>query len=598
MAKTITFEQQEIKKLFGNFYKIPDYQREYVWQEENVSQLLNDIYDNFDHNPKAEYYLGSIVVCKGKEDTTKFEVIDGQQRLITLSLMINNFLKLSTDSSTLNRLLYDETINLDGKVIRSPKVEIHYEGKNVFYDLCNNLLPEDEIDLKSIEGLPGKTIFDAHKTIRLFFEQNFKGNETEKRNRFMGYFLNNVILIQIETPEIGNALKIFETINQRGVSLDHVDLLKNLLFQHVSRSDFQKLKEEWQKFKESITGHQKSEKPLRFLRYFIMSNYEIDKDDKGDKILREDEIYSWLVKNEKRLNYKADTFSFVRRIQENAEFYMDVIKHRHNDQANVNLENIYNLVGSGFKQHFILLLSAKSLKPEQFDHLLKQLETLLFYYNITKEPPRDVEKRFASWTEEIRKIKSNQDLNDFIQNQIQADLDSRSRSYEINFKSLRYSSMQKYKLKYLLAKLSQYVEIQRTGDESDRSIMPYLRQSIHIEHILPEDPTSEIIKDFSKGNKTEYLDYVTRLGNLTLLEATINTSIQRDYFASKVKEYPKSNIYLTKSIAKLENVGSNTSINRINSQLSSFTKWGKSEIEKRHNMLLELSRNVWKTETL
>jgi len=487
---------------------------------------------------------------------------------------------------------------LDGKIIRSPKVEIQYEGKNVFYDLCDNTRPEDEIDLKSIEGLPGKTIFDAHKAIRLFFEQNFKESEVEKRNRFIGYFLNSVILIQIETPEIGNALKIFETINQRGVSLDHVDLLKNLLFQHVSRNDFQKLKDEWQKFKESITGQQKKEKPLRFLRYFIMSNYEIDKDDKGDKILREDEIYSWLVKNENRLNYKADTFSFVRRIQENAKFYMDVIKHRHNDDSNVNLENIYNLVGSGFKQHFILLLSAKSLKPDQLDHLLKQLETLLFYYNITKEPPRDVEKRFASWTESIRKIKSDQDLNDFIQNQMQADLDGRSRSYEINFKSLRYSSMQKYKLKYLLAKLSQYVEAQRIGDETDRSISQYLKSSIHIEHILPDDPTPEIIKDFSKGNRTEYFDYATRLGNLTLLEATINTSIQRDFFSSKVKEYSKSGIHLTKSISKLENVGNNTSVNRINSQLISFTKWGKSEIEQRHDLLLELSKKVWTIEPI
>ncbi len=597
MSNTITFNQYALQKLFVNFFRIPDYQREFVWQEGHVTQLINDIYESFSSNPKAEYFLGSIVVCKSKEASHIFEVIDGQQRLITLSLIINNLKRLQKSSPALHKLLYDETIDAEGKTVPSYKVEIQYEGKNVFYDLCEHE-NDDELDLKMVEGLPGKTIFEAHKTIHFLFEEYFKKDDTELRDKFVGYFLNNVVLIQIETPEIGNALKIFETINERGVSLDQVDLLKNLLFQHVSRQEFPKLKIEWDKFKTSLTGQKIQEKPLRFLRYYTMANYEIEKDDKGDRILREDQLYTWLTKNERKVNYKSDTFAFIRRMQESATFYMDLIRSRYHNVESTNLENINNLVGSGFKQHFILLLSAKGLKPEQFNHLLAQLETLLFYYNITKEAPRDVEKKFSAWTEEIRKVKTNKNLNEFIENRMKTDIENRSRLFELNFMSLRFSSMQKYKLKYLLAKIAQHIDAMRMGDDENRSIDQYLKQSIHIEHILPEDPAPELVQDFSDGNKTEYNDYMTRLGNLTLLEKPINESVQRDFFDIKRAEYKKSNIYLTKSIAILERVGKNTSINRTNEYLTSFDKWNKESIQKRQQLLLNLANEVWQVKPI
>ncbi|MGO9396186.1 MAG: DUF262 domain-containing protein [Desulfobaccales bacterium] len=62
---------------------MPAYQREYVWKEKEVIQLLEDIYDAFSNNPESEYFLGSLVVCKSRAEA-KLEVIDGQQRLITL----------------------------------------------------------------------------------------------------------------------------------------------------------------------------------------------------------------------------------------------------------------------------------------------------------------------------------------------------------------------------------------------------------------------------------------------------------------------------------------------------------------------------------
>ena len=107
----------------------------------------------------------------------------------------------------------------------------------------------------------------------------------------MGVLATNVVFIQIST-DVSSALKIFETINERGIGLKPMDLLKNLLFTQVGQKEFTKLKDEWKK----ITGplEKNKEKPLRFLRYFLMANFRI-KNKRSDSVVREDEIYEWFV---------------------------------------------------------------------------------------------------------------------------------------------------------------------------------------------------------------------------------------------------------------------------------------------------------------
>ena len=80
------------------------------------------------------------------------------------------------------------------------------------------------------------------------------------------------MFIQIST-DVSSALKIFETINERGVGLNPMDLLKNLLFTQVKPEEFTRLKAEWKKITAPLERHK--EKPLRFLRYFIMANYDL-----------------------------------------------------------------------------------------------------------------------------------------------------------------------------------------------------------------------------------------------------------------------------------------------------------------------------------
>src|SRR5205814_1336612 len=119
----------------------------------------------------------------------------------------------------------------------------------------------------------------------------------------------------------------------------------------------------------------------------------------------------------------------------------------------------------------------------------------------------------------------------------------------------------------------------------------YLDKKVHVEHIFPNTPTELLKAEFDKP--LEYGDYKERLGNLTLLEMSINTSIQQNFFPFKALEYQKSNFLLTKTIGAPFTVGVNTQPNRATAALLSWKKWDSEAINARQAGLVQLAWQVW-----
>lgn len=336
-----------------------------------------------------------------------------------------------------------------------------------------------------------------------------------------------------------------------------------------------------------------------------MANYQV-KNAKGEEIVREDEIYDWITEKEnaKQCNYEAEPFKFVKSIQDNAEAYVSFSKGLNRDnQKNEHLDNIKNLSGS-FSQHLILLLAAKSLQKELFDYLAKQVEVLIFYYILTKAQTKELERKFSKWAKDIKKLENlnekeqKEGLNKFISEKLEPEIKSKEIEFKDDFLKFNFESLQQYRLKYILAKIAQYVDLQALGQKEPELLDSYLKTKIEIEHILPKDPSPELRESFEREiGKDTYEDYKIKLGNLTLLEKPINASIGNDFFVKKKEEYKKSKFLLTKSIAIIENVG-NTSITRINRQLLSFEKWDANSINKRQEMLYNLAKQIWVVEVL
>jgi uncharacterized protein with ParB-like and HNH nuclease domain len=592
----ITFKPLNIQDACTNKqYLIPEYQREYVWTEREVKQFLEDIFFEFDENTQSEYFIGCIVVCVGEDGL--IEVIDGQQRLTTILLVLQAIRSLLSHDhqSQINKisdLSKSSYTTPSGKEVNNYTVKLDYDGKEILEKIIDGV----NVDNITTNSISGGNLIDAFRNAKTFFETNFSDDlHRESLVKFYGYFVNNVKLVQIATQDIQSALKIFETINDRGVSLDSVDLLKNLLFAQVHRDEFKKIRGEWMEFKKPLDKAR--ERPLRFLRYFLMSTYDTFNEKKNNFILREDDVYRWLLANEAKCKYQSSPSTFISKMQSAAEYYVETAKGKLDGVEAVSLSNLQKLVGSGSKQQAALLLSAMPLKDKSkraYYHFVEQLEVLFFYYIITKEPAKLIEKRFAQWSQSLRLVTDAPKLNTFLSETFLPEIQERDKVFDFNFSQLTYKSFPKYRMKYILSRITQYVNKSRLGEKTQSPIDEYLRSSVQIEHILPLTHNEELLKAFSGGKRDVYEEYRNKFGNFTLLERPINSAIGRNFYEIKQKKYKASNYYLTKSLAGFDDGGKKDSIARTNAMLKEFSEWTPESIDDRQEMLRKLSKELWK----
>ena len=172
--------------------------------------------------------------------------------------------------------------------------------------------------LEIIAGKPGSVseikattssvvnIVDAYKTIKEFLQANFD-NDSSKIKSFAVALTLRVKLIRIVTPNLSSALKLFETINDRGIGLNSMDLLKNLLFMQTTKDEYSKLKIHWKELIDTLDNKCR-EKPLRFLRYYILSTHEMPA---NKREVREDEIYKWFSENQDKTGILTEPIKFV-----------------------------------------------------------------------------------------------------------------------------------------------------------------------------------------------------------------------------------------------------------------------------------------------
>jgi len=588
------------------FYIVPDYQREYVWTDKEVHQLLEDIGEQIDAGTTREYFIGTVLVSP-TDQKNHYEVIDGQQRLTTFFLLLCTLKHLfqgEPQRQMIAGLISTSYVDSDGEVCITLKLEPRYESAG---EVMAKLVELDAEPMAVRAGIQAagitsfgslENLVNAYSTLYRYLKDNY--DDTAKLKKYWGYLANNVVFIQIST-DVSSALKIFETINERGVGLNPMDLLKNLLFTQVKQTQFTQLKDEWKKITKPL--EKEKEKPLRFLRYFLMANYVI-KNERGDAVVREDEIYDWFIAkgNAALCDYEGKPFEFVRKVIRNVEHYLAFANGLGNDgKPSLPMDSLKRLAGGAFSLHYVLLLAAANFPKPLFDHFVAQLESFLFYYIFTKTPTKDLERSFSQWADELRSIAEASDpvkqkvqLNAFVADRFEKNMAGKSQELADALKRFTLYSMQQYRTRYLLARLTQHVEMAFRGLKTPGSLEPFTK--LEIEHILPDNPKAELRATWAAENpNAAYDDYKNRLGNLTLLEKPINIVAGNDFYAAKQVEYGKSGNYLTRSQVALTDVGQNTSISRINTKLAAFNAWNAASIEQRHGLLISLAQQVWKT---
>jgi hypothetical protein len=152
--------------------------------------------------------------------------------------------------------------------------------------------------------------------------------------------------------------------------------------------------------------------------------------------------------------------------------------------------------------------------------------------------------------------------------------------------------MRAFRIRYLLSKLTQYIDLQAYGaDGGLASLSRYMDGKNDVEHILPETPSEAALKEFGEAAVDKEL--VQYFGNLLLLEDAVNRSIQNDGYSAKMKTYPSSQFLLTRCQAGHLPVGTNDRITRATRDIPFYEEWNRKNISDRQIYLANLSKQVW-----
>ncbi|MBC7751382.1 MAG: DUF262 domain-containing protein [Candidatus Saccharibacteria bacterium] len=593
----IDAQVKSVKKLKDYFFLVPDYQREYVWKaDDQVEQFLMDIDNEYDEKTEEQesYFIGSIIIVKNKN---KYDVIDGQQRLTTITLTlcaIRDLLKhQNLDAKQKNylniveELLYSFEPDTEETVLR---LELQYEESK---DYLNKLILDEQYIGESTASI--LKMQAAYAAIYQYLE-SYLQRGIAALIKFTRYFINNIDLVIIESEDISSALKIFETINQRGAGLNAMDLVKNLLFSQANQNQFNTIKETWKKINAALQRCGEEENPLRFLRYFMMARYH-------NGILREDDIYKWIISNAGKsiLKFETQPVALAQEIEFMSQRYADLVnatKMLRDGSEYPNITNIGFLNKYKARQHLVMLLAlAKKADKEAINYLAKQIESFYFVTNTVGILGKSNEHSFASWVISFREKSTINEIKQAVEKTLVPYLLERLDTLKFKFLNIRHDAYNpQYRQRFILGQLENQARIQVGWPEFNFNQIAKLE----IEHIFPQTPKNGILPD-EFLDKADYNNTIYKLGNVTLLESVINQAINNmndlnaNWFEQKQQEYAKSNLLTVNLLDHHYTIGKNTAINRFKDDKNYiYPVWSKEAIVERQNILLDLALDVWR----
>ena len=276
---SISASQKKIYEVLSpRYYQflIPSYQRPYAWGKDQAKTLVVDLLDAFEEAPDQEYFLGSIVIVKRSPSSVAAEVVDGQQRLTSLSILIAAARDLMPieERSDLSSLLVAEFMGDRSIGLRLRTTGMHSDDR--FFDRF--IRSEDGFDeLSQMQSvLPSSQQCMRTNALAMRSElQNRLGDEDavkqERLKGFLGFVLQRSCLVVVESTDFESAYRIFSTMNNRGLPLGVSDLIKALVLEQFGDEDERNsINQIWEQEEADLTrlASSGSEDPTESRRYF------------------------------------------------------------------------------------------------------------------------------------------------------------------------------------------------------------------------------------------------------------------------------------------------------------------------------------------
>lgn len=614
LANVIQAKEYTLQEILnGKKYTVDYFQREYSWKKENIEQLIYDLTTAFFDEYRSThiiqnvanyntYFMGSLVLSDKNGNSS---IIDGQQRITSLTLLLI-YLYHATDksmSSQLESLIYSDSYGSKSFNIQVPERE----------ECLRALFDEGTYTVK--EGADEST-----RNMALMFEgigecfpsEQFSNPDTLKA--FVYWVIGKVILVKITAMSENNAYTIFETMNNRGVSLTSSDMLKGFILSKFSNDAKRKtVNESWKKDMQKLYVYG-NDTEAQFFQSWLRSQFadSIRQTKVGSLNMDFENIgtrfHNWFKENyDKGLLAVAIDGDIENFVDKNYKFYLGVyIKIRKAEEAfQKDLEHIYYIKrwGIAASLSYPLLLApicsddSPEIINEKLEIVAKYIDSFVVYRstNFRNFSASSIRYTMYSLVKVIRN-KSVEELREMLRNNL-LEIES-----QLNFKNampnFKMHGMNKYFIKYFLSRITSYVE---EGSGLGIHFEKYMHnpncKPFEIEHIWC-DKYPLFTDEFTQQN--DFNNWRNTIGDLILLQRGTNQSYSDKIYTDKMPHYLKENL-LAMSLcqgAYQNNPNFTNFIHQKNLSFKEHSQYKKQDIIDRCNLYAEIADQIWGVDTL
>ncbi|KOV81154.1 DUF262 domain-containing protein [Nocardia sp. NRRL S-836] len=500
-----------LRKVFGSDYdfRIPDYQRPYAWEVEQARQLLDDLVEALGRDDDEPYFLGSTVLVKsnGAADS---EVIDGQQRLTTLTILFAVVRDLASPGgirTSLDKMIVepgDELLGLEAK----PRLELKKRDRGFFRTYVQE--PGRIQDLVDLGDMALKT--DAQRAIR----DNAKALRAvlvdmgeDARHRLVKMMSARTFLVVVSTPNLASAHRIFSVMNARGLDLSPADIFKSKV---IGELDSDEYATKWDDA-EVMLGRSSFADLFLYLRMIFVKERA-----KQELMIEFPKQVLDGYLPDRAAEFVDDVLvpyaEAYRRIRE-----FGYVASTGAEQINSWFRRLAQIDNNDWLPPALWAVRHHGDDPDWLDRFLRRLERLAasMFVRRVYTTPRVI--RYANLLQELA-----------------AGLGLDAPAFRLGDDERAETLRQLDGALYLVPKIRKYVLLRLDEMVADGSGVTHTFSIITVEHVLPQRPAedSRWVADFSADDRTTWTH---RIANLVLLNRTKNAEAQNYDFALKKAKY-------------------------------------------------------------
>lgn len=566
----INHHLRTVKESLSTTYKVPFYQRDYRWKRKQFEDLLTDLQDEFlpqfdiSHSRDQvaqykSYFLGTILTTKDEETSRKI-IVDGQQRLTSLTLFFIYILRTRLNTPNLKITNFESLIKTEsfGENVLNFESDDN-RAKLISYLLSNKIVDDnlEELDFLDESDEGTKNVYARFKDIEDILDDKIKNHLAY----FADWVANKVVLFEIVVPTEHDAHKVFVTMNDRGLNLSPLEMLKGFILSQITNPIKHKTAHSlWQ---ERIKDLKKNniEDDSNFIRTWLRAKYANSirgksKDEtKMDFENIGDSYHRWLDDNRVIIGLQNgnDYEDFIlEKFKRFSDIYLRL--QQYSQKSTDGFEYVfYNASNDLTLQHMVILAAIKHNDPETIvDQKINLVARYLDYLisvrilNLRKNTYDNLRDLLFLLAKDIRD-KNIKEIKQIFEDHAKG-LDYKLLS---NIDSFTYDKSSTKNILYILARIASFLEkeAEQTSVVNFHNYVDRRRGSktFDIEHILAADYNVFVnsLNNPSEDDFNGVLEFESlrnRLGGLILLPRSKNRSLQDKPFSEKISKYISENI--------------------------------------------------------